>query len=381
MCRKNNPRLYLALEVVIGEDHFKGIHDQWISKEKNDPFDSLDDFLNKHSGKHILIFISYDVKNHIEDLQTNHKNVLKFPLIHCIVPVEKHRFKGFEFEKKMNEDHIQFEPKISKKKYIETIRKIKNHIQNGDFYEANFCYEWTSNVKNFNAKNIFGKLSNLTQAPYKVYADLMQHYVLSASPELFLKKRGNQLLSSPIKGTRKRMTDETSDNEIKKELHENTKERAENIMIVDLVRNDLSKIAKRNTVKVKELCQVYTFKNIHQMISTISCDLKNNVSFGDIIKATFPMGSMTGAPKLRVMKLMDKYEPSRRGLYSGSIGKIKPNGDFDLNVVIRTLIYNKAKQLLSFHVGGAITIQSSAEDEYEETLIKAASLFKACKND
>ena len=369
------------MEVVIGEDHFKGIHDQWISKEKNDPFDSLDDFLNKHSGKHILIFISYDVKNHIEDLQTNHKNVLKFPLIHCIVPVEKHRFKGFEFEKKINEDHIQFEPKISKKKYIETIRKIKNHIQNGDFYEANFCYEWTSNVKNFNAKNIFGKLSNLTQAPYKVYADLMQYYVLSASPELFLKKRGNQLLSSPIKGTRKRMTDETSDNEIKKELHENTKERAENIMIVDLVRNDLSKIAKRNTVKVKELCQVYTFKNIHQMISTVSCDLKNNVSFGDIIKATFPMGSMTGAPKLRVMKLMDKYEPSRRGLYSGSIGIIKPNGDFDLNVVIRTLIYNKAKQLLSFHVGGAITIQSSAEDEYEETLIKAASLFKACKND
>ena len=177
------------------------------------------------------------------------------------------------------------------------------------------------------------------------------------------------------------MANESSDNQIKKELRENAKERAENIMIVDLVRNDLSKIAKRDSVKVEELCQVYTFKNIHQMISTISCDMKKNVTFSDIIKATFPMGSMTGAPKLRVMELMDKYEPSRRGLYSGSIGLIKPNGDFDLNVVIRTLIYNKAKQLLSFHVGGAITIQSSAEEEYEETLTKAASLFKACEND
>ena len=369
------------MEVVIGEDYFKGIHDQWVSKENKEPFEDLDEFLTQNSGKHILIFITYDVKNHIEDLQTNHKNDIEFPLIHCIVPKEKYPFKGFKSEKKPSDHHIQFKPKTSKKNYLETIGKIKNHIQKGDFYEANFCYEWIADVENFNAKNIFEKLSNLTQAPYKVYADLKHHYVLSASPELFLKKRGNQLFSSPIKGTRKRMADESSDNQIKKELQESTKERAENIMIVDLVRNDLSKIAKRDSVKVEELCQVYTFKNIHQMISTISCEMKKNVSFSDIIKATFPMGSMTGAPKLRVMELMDQYEPSRRGLYSGSIGLIKPNGDFDLNVVIRTLIYNKTKQLLSFHVGGAITIQSSAEEEYEETLTKAASLFKACEND
>ena len=369
------------MEVVIGEHHFKGIHDQWISTEKENPFTGLDEFLAEYFGKHILIFIAYDVKNHIEDLQTNHKNDIGFPLIHCIIPAKNYSFRGFKPGKKISDNHIQFEPKTSKKNYLETIGKIKNHIQKGDFYEANFCYEWVSNVENFNAKNVFEKLSNLTQAPYKVYADLEHHYVLSASPELFLKKRGDRLFSSPIKGTRKRMASESSDNQIKKELQENAKERAENIMIVDLVRNDLSKIAKRDSVKVEELCQVYTFKNIHQMISTISCDMKKNVTFSDIIKATFPMGSMTGAPKVRVMELMDQYEPSRRGLYSGSIGLIKPNGDFDLNVVIRTLIYNKAKQLLSFHVGGAITIQSSAEEEYEETLTKAASLFKACEND
>jgi len=150
-------------------------------------------------------------------------------------------------------------------------------------------------------------------------------------------------------------------------------------MIVDLVRNDLSKIALESTVKMEELRKVYTFKNIHQMISTISCEISENEKISNIIKATFPMGSMTGAPKIKVMQIMEDYEVSKRGLYSGSFGIIYPNGDFDFNVIIRTLIYNKANHLLSFHVGGAITIDSDPNLEYEETLIKAEALFKACQ--
>ncbi len=369
------------MEVVIGEELYKGIQEQWISSENKDPFSELNEFLKQHSGKHIIIFLSYDLKNHIENLQSHQKEENDFPLIQCIIPKIKMPFTGFKTGNTEQKQNIKFKPKISKQEYIETISKIKNHIQKGDFYEANFCYEWESKVEKLNAKYIFGKLSNLTDAPHKVYADLQHHYVLSASPELFLKKRGDKLYSSPIKGTRKKMSDETQDIALVRELNDSEKERAENIMIVDLVRNDLSKIAKKGSVKVEELCRVYTFKNIHQMISTISCNIKKEVSFIDIIKATFPMGSMTGAPKIRVMELMDQYEPTRRGLYSGSIGVIKPNGDFDLNVVIRTLIYHKTKKRLSFHVGGAITIQSSAENEFDETLTKADSLFKACTND
>ena len=220
---------------------------------------------------------------------------------------------------------------------------------------------------------------DLTNPPYGFYADLEKHHIISASPELFIKKRANKLYSSPIKGTQKRDLDPIKDQLLKKQLKDSLKDQAENNMIVDLVRNDLSKIALKSTVKMEELRKVYTFKNIHQMISTISCEISENEKISNILKASFPMGSMTGAPKIKVMQIMEDYEVSKRGLYSGSFGIIYPNGDFDFNVIIRTLIYNKANHLLSFHVGGAITIDSDPNLEYEETLIKAEALFKACQ--
>lgn len=220
---------------------------------------------------------------------------------------------------------------------------------------------------------------DLTNPPYGFYADLEKHHIISASPELFIKKRANKLYSSPIKGTQKRDLDPIKDQLLKKQLKDSLKDQAENNMIVDLVRNDLSKIALKSTVKMEELRKVYTFKNIHQMISTISCEISENEKISNIIKASFPMGSMTGAPKIKVMQIMEDCEVSKRGLYSGSFGIIYPNGDFDFNVIIRTLIYNKANHLLSFHVGGAITIDSDPNLEYEETLIKAEALFKACQ--
>ena len=195
------------------------------------------------------------------------------------------------------------------------------------------------------------------------------------SPERYIEKKDGRLRSQPIKGTAPRSNDPETDKQLKESLQQNEKERAENIMIVDLVRNDLSKIAQAKSVKVDELCQVYSFENVHQMISTISCIPKEDASFTDIIRATFPMGSMTGAPKLKAMEIIEQSEDFKRGLYSGSMGYISPNGDFDFNVVIRSLLFNELTKYLSCAVGGAITIQSIPEDEYQECLTKVKRIL------
>ncbi|MDC1244897.1 anthranilate synthase component I family protein, partial [Crocinitomicaceae bacterium] len=200
------------------------------------------------------------------------------------------------------------------------------------------------------------------------------------SPERFIKKNGSNLLAQPIKGTARRGENDTEDKFLFKSLRNDPKERAENIMIVDLMRNDLSKVAEKNSVKVDELCEIYSFETVHQMISTVSCKVKKQYSFVDILKATFPMGSMTGAPKIRAMELIEKYEDFKRGLYSGSVGYIAPNGDFDFNVIIRTMIHNKNLKTLSCSVGSAITIKSDAEKEFEECQIKIKKMIDVFKH-
>jgi para-aminobenzoate synthetase component 1 len=198
------------------------------------------------------------------------------------------------------------------------------------------------------------------------------------SPERYLKKEGINILSQPIKGTSKRNIDNEEDDLLNiTHLKTSEKERAENIMVVDLVRNDLSRICKEGTVKVDELCAVYSFPQVHQMISTISGILKDGIHWTDAIRQTFPMGSMTGVPKKKVMELIENYERSKRGLFSGSIGYVTPAGDFDFNVVIRSLLYNSTDKYLSFHTGSAITFSSDPETEYEECLLKAEAIKKA----
>jgi len=371
----------VILTIVLNDICYSGILDEWkyTGKEQN-IFEELDSFINKNKGETIICFISYDLKNHIEKLNSNNPDKIDFPTIHCLVPKKQKPLDPYLSKENLQIDSIQFQTEMDKPSYLNQINKIKTHIQRGDFYEANFCYEWWASPTSFDPIRTFNKLNKLTAAPYAVYADLKEHIIISASPELFLKKRGDKLYSSPIKGTQKRVHNTIADNKLKKDLEESEKDITENTMIVDLVRNDLSKIAKSNSVKVEELCKVYTFKNIHQMISTISCRVDPEINFSKILTGTFPMGSMTGAPKIRVMKLMEEYEKTKRGLYSGTIGVIQPNGDFDFNVIIRTLLYNKQKNILSFHVGGAITDNSNAELEYEETLIKADALFKACQS-
>jgi para-aminobenzoate synthetase component 1 len=271
---------------------------------------------------------------------------------------------------------IQFQSRTSKEKYIENVIKLKESIQRGDIYEVNYCQEFfAENVEIKFPLDTYFKLNNISKAPFSGFLQLDDYLVFCGSPERYIQKKGNKLISQPIKGTAARSEDLKIDEQNKLALENSPKERSENVMIVDLVRNDFSKIAQKGSVNVEELCKVYSFATVHQMISNIACEPKNSTSFTDIIRATFPMGSMTGAPKVSAMELIEKHEDFKRGLYSGSIGYISPNGDFDFNVVIRSLIYNRKTNYLSCAVGGAITIQSDPEAEFEECQIKVKKIM------
>jgi para-aminobenzoate synthetase component 1 len=282
-----------------------------------------------------------------------------------------------ETDKNFHQNNFAFKPRITKEQYIQQVTELKEHIQQGNIYEINFCQEfYAENVDiNYNLDTYF-KLNNLTQAPFSSFLQFNEFAVFCGSPERFIQKKGQRIISQPIKGTAARGKTPELDEQLKNQLQTSPKERAENIMIVDLVRNDLSRIAEKDSVNVDELCGIYTFETVHQMISTISCDVRKDINFLDILKATYPMGSMTGAPKSRAMELIEKTESFKRGLYSGSIGYISPIGDVDLNVVIRTLLYNKNTRYLSCAVGGAITIQADPEEEYNECLIKVERILK-----
>ena len=267
-------------------------------------------------------------------------------------------------------------PRTTKAEYLKKIRKIKEHIQRGDIYETNFCMEYF--VENYVLPcpaSLYQLVNQSTQAPFSALLHLPEITLACGSPERFIQKKGKQLLSQPIKGTAPRMKNAYDDEKSKQSLLESKKERAENAMIVDLVRNDLSKIALPNSVQVDELFGLYSFKTVHQMISSISCEVDDSISFSEIIKATFPMGSMTGAPKRNAIRFMLELEDFNREIYSGSIGYIKPGGDFDFNVVIRSIAYLPETQYLSCSVGSAITIQADEEEEYAECLLKINRLI------
>ncbi len=266
----------------------------------------------------------------------------------------------------------------SKEEYLSIINSLLNHIHKGDCYEINFCQEFHSTATDFSPYTTYLKLAAVSPTPFSCFYKMEDRYLMCASPERFLKKNGTHIIVQPIKGTIARdLLDAEKDNQLKQELYLSEKDRSENVMIVDLMRNDLSRIAKEGTVEVKELFGIYTFPHVHQMISTIEGQLEEGLDFSDIIKATFPMGSMTGAPKKRVLELINKYEPVKRGLYSGSVGYITPEGDFDFNVVIRSILYNETNKEVSYQVGSGITFYSNPEKEYEECLLKAIGMQKA----
>ena len=278
----------------------------------------------------------------------------------------------------MLSESISFSARTTKENYLKNVVRVKSLLQQGEIYELNYCQEFfAEDVLIKNPFQTYFKLNKLTKAPFSVFLKMDEHFIFCGSPERFLQKKDKKLISQPIKGTAARGNSEKEDLVNKVLLQNNQKERSENIMIVDLVRNDFSKIAEKNSVTVDELCAIYTFETLHQMISTVCCEVKENQSFTDIIRATFPMGSMTGAPKLNAMKYIDELEDFSRGIYAGSIGYIQPNGDFDFNVIIRSLVFNKEDKYLSCAVGGAITILSEPEEEYAECQIKIGKIINA----
>ena len=374
-----------------------GCKKEIVYTDNNIHLEKLNDFISiPDSWK--FGYISYDVKNEFENLPSANLDGLEFPEIHFFIPqtlfkIEKDNIsliygdnsllpdvkEVFLKNKVKKTNPITLTPRINEEEYLAKVKSVKGNIQQGDVYEMNFCYELFNENVEMDPFETYKKLNKLTNAPFSCFGNFNNKYILSASPERYIQKNGQQLISQPIKGTIARGVDEMTDLTQIENLKNNQKERSENIMIVDLVRNDLSKIATKNSVKVEELCGVYTFETVHQMISTVSATIKPHITFLDILKATFPMGSMTGAPKIRAMELIEEYESTKRGVYSGCVGYVKPDGDFDFNVIIRTLLYNSKKKYLSCMVGGAITSKSNEKEEYQETLLKAKALLQALK--
>jgi para-aminobenzoate synthetase component 1 len=351
-------------------------------------------------------YLGYDLKNEIEDLKSENQDGLNMPEMNFFRPrwvfiLDADTLQVHYFEEEFSEEEIytlvmniqqillaeeevvnalEIKSRISKQEYLQSVGQLKEHIRKGDIYEVNFCQEFYAENTFIQPRQTYQKLMQLSPTPYSCFYQLGEKYLLSASPERYLKKQARKLISQPIKGTAKRGKNKEEDQLIKENLFADPKERAENIMIVDLVRNDLSRTAAKSSVRVEELCGIYTFPQVHQMISTVVSELKEGVHFVEAIRQSFPMGSMTGAPKVRAMKLIEEYESTKRGLYSGAVGYITPDGDFDFNVLIRSIQYNAKNQYLSFMVGGAITMQSDPEKEYEECLLKAKAMMKVLKD-
>jgi len=377
-----------------------GVQEQiWV--ESINVFDFLKEFHQTHQ-EWMFGFLSYDIKNQLENLSSIHPDRIHFPLAHFFIPqiliyqkdnevfigihqnawgVKTHEgiynsILSFSEHNALYVNKPEIRHNMSKEEYFNKFASIKDHIQKGDIYEMNFCME-------FFAENCFIdpfesciRLNTISPAPFSAFYRLPEHYLICSSPERFMQKNGDTIISQPIKGTARRGTSPEKDEEIKTGLLNNLKERSENVMIVDLVRNDLSYTALKDTVKVEELFGIYSFAQVHQMISTITSKIKPGSYFTDVIRHAFPMGSMTGAPKIRAMQIVEDYEITKRGLYSGSVGYISPEGDFDFNVVIRSIQYNQSLQCLSFMTGSAITSLANAEDEYQECLLKANAMVR-----
>lgn len=342
--------------------------------------------------------LSYELKSTLHQLATGKEEKIGFPFFYFFQPsivlllhgnlltvqaeepeavfAEIEKQPDTAFSTQFSFTHAQ--AALSKEAYIEKIRALQQHIRRGDCYEINFCQEFFSENTVLDPFAVFQSLMTVSPNPFSAFYRLRESFLLCASPERFLARKGKRLISQPIKGTSKRdLNNPAHDQALKENLRLSAKEQAENVMVVDLVRNDLTRVCKPATVRVDELFGIYSFPQVHQMISTVSGELAEGLRFSELVEACFPMGSMTGAPKRSVMKLIDAYEPSARGLFSGSVGYKSPDGDFDFNVVIRSLLYNAATHYLSYQVGSGITVYSDAEKEWKECRLKAAALEKA----
>ncbi len=391
---------YSSYDAVLAVDAFTAIKTDYF-----DAFERLKEYQTL-TKDWIFGYLTYDLKNTSENLKSENFDDLEFPDLYFFQPKKLFLFKGDQIEiqyLKMVDDEIESDLKniestvtssvveksknpikiklrIHKDQYFEKANAMLGHIQRGDIYEANFCQEFYAEDSVINPLETFNKLNEISKPPFATFLKVEDKFLLSATPERYIKKDGNRVISQPIKGTAKRSDNKNEDLKLAEALSKDEKERSENIMIVDLVRNDLSHTATKGSVKVEELCKVYSFLQVHQMISTVTSKVHAETNPVDILKTTFPMGSMTGAPKISAMKIIEDLEETKRGLYSGSVGYFKPNGDFDFNVIIRSILYNASKKYISYSVGSAITSKSEPLKEYEECLIKAKAMREVLEN-
>ena len=399
---------YSSFDGALAVEEFTAIKTDYFNA-----FDKLKEYQTL-TKDYIFGYISYDVKNDVEHLSSHNFDGLDFADLYFFQPQKLIFIKGNTLEfhyLKMVDDEIEidfetiknvplrtqsssFENKegldfarpdleqrdikiklrIHKDEYYQKVNSVLDHIKRGDIYEANFCQEFYAENSTINPLEVYTHLNKISEPPFAVFFKMEHQYLLSATPERYLRKEGTKIISQPIKGTAKRLISEFDDAQIALDLQRDEKERSENVMIVDLVRNDLSKSAKKGSVKVEELCKVYSFKQVHQLISTVVSEVKESTHPVAVIKDTFPIGSMTGAPKVSAMKIIEELEETKRGLYAGTVGYFTPDGDFDFNVVIRSILYNEEKKYISYSVGGAITAKSIPEKEYEECLLKAKAM-------
>ena len=386
------PQAYSSYDCMLAVDAFT-----LLQTDYHNAFEDLKQY-QQTTKDWLFGYLSYDLKNDSERLQSNNFDGLDFPDLFFFQPKKIFLLKGNQLETRylhlcddeLQEDYqdittivpqqstasdsVMVQARIDQKEYLEQVQKMQEYIHKGDIYEANFCMEFYAENATIQPLEKFQKLNAISQPPFAVFLKNNQQYLLSATPERYLRKEGEDLISQPIKGTAKRYEDPVADEKAKEDLASNPKERAENIMITDLVRNDLSRTAQKGSVQVEELCGIYSFMQVHQMISTITSKMDEKYAVIDVLRLTFPMGSMTGAPKISAMKIIEELEATKRGLYSGAVGYFTPEGDFDFNVVIRSILYNQKKQYLSFSVGSAITALSVPEQEYEECLLKAKAM-------
>lgn len=378
-----------------------GVADQTFGNGVDD-LAELKAFSDQHNDW-LFGFLSYDLKNQLEKVESQNYDGVQMPLLHffrpvvLIFPYPDHVrigclpgfgnfsdpagiFKGidrFVLNPTPAFAPIEMQQRVRSERYLHQVGNIRQYIQLGYIYEMNYCVEFFAEEAVIDPLAVYDRLNQLSPTPFSCYYQLDDKFLMCASPERFLRKQGEKLISQPIKGTARRGVTPQEDALLKKQLQEDPKERSENVMIVDLVRNDLSHTAQKGSVEVEELFGIYSFKQVHQMISTVASKLRPDVHFTDAIRYAFPMGSMTGAPKVQAMKLIERYEDTRRGLYSGAVGYISPEKDFDFNVVIRSVLYNQSRRYLSYMAGSAITIGSVPQREYEECMLKAKAMQSA----
>lgn len=387
------PDVYSQFESVLAVDAFTS-----LKTDATSGFLELEGYF-KNAKDWLFGYLGYDLKNGLENLYSSNHDGLEFPDLFFFQPkrlfffekdavvIHYLNFVADEIEYDLSDinqtflvdellkPNLSISAKLNKAEYVNRVNRLKDYIQKGDVYEANFCMEFFSELADINPLQVYNQLNTLSHPPFAAFFRQEKNYTCCASPERYLQKKGSQLVSQPIKGTAKRGQSIQEDEWLVSQLENNPKERSENVMIVDLVRNDLSKTATKGSVEVKELCKIYTFDQVHQMISTITSTLDSAYSAVHVLETTFPMGSMTGAPKIEAMKIIEELEESKRGLYSGALGYFTPDGDFDFNVVIRSIYYNAQKKYVSFSVGSAITSEATAEAEYEECLLKAKAMI------